>query len=275
MGMRINHNIEALLAQRYLGDASSQLERSMAKLSSGLRIERASDDPSGLAISERLRSQVSGLALAENNLRDGIGMLETADTAMGEVTSKLQRLRELALRYNSGTLDTAQQNAIISEVATISAELDTIGAGGITYNGITVIGAAPTVDLVTDADGTITTVNLADMMTAFGLNGEISNFAQIVPPAAGPSMTNIDATISALNAERARIGATVNQLESMIAVNNAQSENIQAAESRIRDVDMAEEMANMTRLQVLQQSALAMVAQANQLPASLLSLLQQ
>ncbi len=273
MSLYINNNSMSLAASRHLSVTSAALERSMAKLSSGLRIERASDDPSGVGVSGRLRAQINGLSFAKKCVEEGRGMLEIADAALGEVASKLQRIRDLGLQYNSGTLDTNAQNAIISEVVAISAELDAIAAGSVAYNGVTLVGGAVAFNVISDADGNTTTINFADVTTGFGLNGEVATFAGLAPPAGVVNLTNLDATLGAINNERARIGAEIGMLDSTVAIIDSQSENLQAAESRIRDVDVAEEMANLTRLQVLQQSGVAMLAQANMNPAALMSAL--
>ena len=262
MSLRIQHNVAALNAHRQLTDASEKVKKSMERLSSGYRINRAADDAAGLAISERMRSQVRGLNQAGRNIQDGVSLVQTAEGNLDEVHSMLQRVRELAVQYKNGTLSESDKSALQTEVNQLASEIERIGASA-KFNGVTLL--ADEDGLVTfqvgvnDGDEiTFSTISLADKL------GTITDLDDIEA---------IDDAISAVSEARASFGAVQNRLEHALTSTQVYAENLTAAESRIRDVDMAAEMVNLTKNQILQQAGTSMLAQANQAPQSILSLI--
>jgi flagellin len=266
MSLRVNTNVEAFNAHRNLSNTSMALSKSMEKLSSGLRINRAADDAAGLAISEGMRAQIRGTAQASRNAQDGISMVQTAEGALNEMHSILQRVRELAIQWSNGTLSTSDQAKIGAEVTQLTAELIRIRDSA-TFNGITLFGAsAPTiVTLQVGANGNIDSANNTNRvgvtLVALSFNTVSMDVAQI------------DTALSSVSQARSDLGAVQNRLEHAVANLGVYQENLTAAESRIRDVDVAQEMVNFTRLQILSQSGTAMLAQANQGAQNVLSLL--
>jgi flagellin len=242
------------------------LSKSMEKLSSGLRINRAADDAAGLAISEGMRAQIRGTAQANRNAQDGISLVQTAEGALNEMHSILQRIRELAVQWSNGTLSTADQAKIDSEVAQLTAELVRIRDSS-TFNGIALFGAttATTVTLQVGANGNIDAANNTNRI---GVNLVALNFTTV-----SMDVSQIDTAISSVSQARSDLGAIQNRLEHAVANLGVYEENLTASESRIRDVDVASEMVNFTRLQILSQSGTAMLAQANQSAQGVLSLL--
>jgi flagellin len=267
MSLRINNNIEAFNAHRQLEATQTALGKSMEKLSSGLRINRAADDAAGLAISEQMRAQIRGLAQAHQNTLDGISMVQTGEGALNEVHAILQRVRELAVEYNNGTLASADRAAITAEVTQLSAEVARI-VGTTQFNGIDLLsGAVPvTFQVGANAGETIT-------LTGPALGGTYFQTVFDAFDATSADITAINDSISSIADVRAVFGAAQNRLEHTVANLATYQENITAAESRIRDVDVADEMVNFTKLQILSQSGTAMLAQAQQLPQSVLKLL--
>lgn len=267
MSLRINTNVEAYNAHRQLVSTSDALAKSMERLSSGYRINRAADDAAGLAITEKLRGQITGLDQAQRNAQDAISLVQTAEGSLQEVHSMLQRVRELAVEFKNGTLSTSDQAAIQSEVNMLASEIERIGASA-QFNGISLLSSATTISFQVGAmDGEIigvTTISLAQGVPAAAFQLSQSNTTDI---------SEIDAAIDAISQQRAQFGAVQNRLEHTLSNLAVYDENLQSSESRIRDVDMASEMVNFTKLQILQQSGTAMVAQANQLPQSVLQLL--
>jgi flagellin len=273
MGLRINTNIEALNAHRNLYSTSKQLSKSMERLSSGLRINRASDDPVGMAISQQLRAQASGFAAAQRNAQAGISLTQIADGSLDQVQSILTRIRDLAVQYNNGVYTTNDKYAITLEVGSLQTELNRI-IGDAKFNGIQLLapGAGSTTVTIAVGDGATAYMSFTLPDTSVDLGSEVGNFVS-----AGTTTTidisAIDDAIDAISAERSTFASVQNRLESTIETLAAQQENVLAADSNIRDVDVAEEMMNYTRLQILQQSGTAMLAQANLLNSSVLSLL--
>ncbi|GEB11986.1 flagellin N-terminal helical domain-containing protein [Pimelobacter simplex] len=263
MGLRINQNIEATNAYRNLSVTQNQLSKSMEKLSSGFRINRAADDAAGLAISEGLRSQVGGLKVAVRNAQDGISVAQTAEGALTEVHSMLQRINDLAVQYNNGTQNTDSQAAIEAEVTELNAEITRI-KDNTKFNGVSLFGGTALDFQVGYADADTITVSataLADFTTAVG-----------TLTAAGGSDA-AQAAITAVSTQRAELGAVQNRFEHTINNVNVAIENLSASESRIRDTDMAQEMMSLTRSQILSQAGTAMLAQANSAPNGVLQLL--
>jgi len=283
MSLRINQNIDALNSYRNLSVTQGQMSKSLEKLSSGYRINRAADDAAGLAISEGLRAQVGGLKVAVRNAQDGISVVQTAEGALTETHSILQRMRDLAVQAsNGGANDVDSQAAADTEFKELAKELDDIanktqfggtklldgsydanfqiGANtgdqlGVVINNGTALAGFDSTDLGVNAD-TLTGATVADGVTA-----------------AQTALSNVDAAIKTVSTSRATLGATQNRLEHKINNLNVAVENLSASESRIRDTDMAAEMVNFTRSQILSQAGTAMLAQANQAPQGVLSLL--
>jgi flagellin len=271
MSLRIQTNIEASNAHRNLSNTSNMLASSMEKLSSGYRINKAADDAAGLAISAKLSAQVSGLGQAQQNAQDAVNLVQTADGAMGEVTAMLQRVRDLAVEYNNGTLSSSDQAAITAEVAQLCAEIANIG-NETSFNGIALLTGSATITFQVGAnDGeTIATsaVQLFGSGSTYAVDSSIFTFTGTTI-----NLSAIDAAISNVSSDRATFGAVQNRLQHTLNNIANYQENLSAAESSIKDVDMAQEMVNFTKLQILQQAGTSMLAQANQAPQSVLSLL--
>ena len=272
--MIINHNISSLNAWRNLENTNNAMQKSLEKLSSGYRINKAADDAAGLAISEKMRAQISGLDVAKRNAQDGISLIQTAEGAMNETSAILQRMRELAVQASNGTLTDGDRDQIQKEVDQLGSELDHI-ANSTTFNGVNLLNSsASTVTLAIGSSATssdLLTVSLVDV-TATSLVGG-STVAVDSATAAQTAVSTIDAAINVVSGNRADFGAIQNRLEHTIANLGTASENLSAAESRVRDVDMALEMANFTKNQILLQAGTAMLAQANQVPQTVLQLL--
>ena len=266
MSLRIQNNVEAFNAHRNLSMTEGGLARSMERLSSGYRINRAADDAAGLAISERMRSQVRGLNQAGRNIQDGVSMVQTAEGNLDEVHSMLQRVRELAVQYKNGTLSDSDKAALQTEVNQLASEIERIGTSA-KFNGVTLL--ADDSELVSfqvgvnDGDEiSVSTISLGSVVGAFT---DLSDAAAI---------STIDDAISGVSEARATFGAVQNRLEHALANLTTYEENLTASESRVRDVDMAKAMTEMTKMQILQQAGTAMLAQANQSPQAVLRLLQ-
>ncbi len=267
MSLRVNTNVEAFNAHRNLSATATGLSKSMEKLSSGLRINRAADDAAGLAISEGMRAQIRGTAQASRNAQDGISLVQTAEGALNEMHSILQRVRELADPVRrTARCPPADQAKVTAEVAQLTAELVRIRDSS-TFNGIALFGAASNVT-VTIQVGANQNVDSANNTNRVGVTLVGLSFASV-----SMDVSQIDTAISSVSNIRSSLGAVQNRLEHAVANLGVNEENLSAAESRIRDVDVAQEMVNFTRLQILSQSGTAMLAQANQAPQSVLSLL--
>jgi flagellin len=268
MSLRIQTNIEAFDAHRNLTTTENQLATSMQRLSSGYRINKAADDAAGLAISQRLSSQVSGLDQAQRNAQDAESLVQTAEGAMAEVQSMLQRVRDLAVQFNNGTLSASDQAAITAEVAQLCAEVDRIGSQT-TFNGIALLTGTTAINFQVGAnDGQTLAVNAVQL---FGSSGKVSS--SIFTFSGTINLSAIDAAIDNVSQARATFGAVQNRLDHTLNNLATYEENLSASESRIKDVDMASEMVNFTKLQVLQQAGTAMLAQANLQPQAVLQLL--
>jgi flagellin len=276
MGLRIYNNVEAQNAHRQLTNTNMKLSGSMERLSSGLRINRAADDAAGLAVSEEMRTQIRGMKIASRNALDGVSLVQVADGALGGVNDMLQRIRDLAVQAANGTLTDLQRGNLDQEVQSITAEMARV-ASDTEFNGIKILSgsvatAASAVTLQVGANASQVIAFTIATMTASDLG--ISGLAVGTAASATAAIASIDAAIRSVNSQRASMGAIQNRLEQTISRLNLTSENLQAAESRIRDADMASEMIDFTRNQILQQSGTAMLSQANQSPQSVLSLLQ-
>jgi flagellin len=276
MGLRIYNNVEAQNAHRQLSNTNAKLSGTMERLSSGLRINRAADDAAGLAVSEEMRTQIRGMKVASRNALDGVSLVQVADGALGGVNDMLQRIRDLAVQAANGTLTDQQRGNLDQEVQSVVAEMARV-ASDTEFNGIKILSgsvatAACAVTLQVGANGSQVIAFTIATMTASDLG--ISGVAVSTSASATAAIASIDAAIRNVNSQRASMGAIQNRLEQTISRLDLTSENLQAAESRIRDADMASEMIDFTRNQILQQSGTAMLAQANQAPQSILRLLQ-
>src|SRR4051794_10622076 len=267
MSLRITQNVEAFNAYRNLNHTSAAVSKSMQRLSSGYRINSAADDAAGLGISESMRSQIRGLGQAQKNIQDGASMVQTAEGNLDEVHSMLQRVRELAVQYKNGSLDTNARTAIQNEVNQLSSEISRIGSSA-TFNGINLLNSTSTVSFQVGAnDGQEIGVSLVDLATTVG-----TSYASL--SATGTTdISEIDTAITAVSTARATFGAVQNRLDHSLSVAASYQENLTSAESRIRDVDMADEMVALTKNQILSQAGTAMLSQANQAPQSVLHLL--
>jgi flagellin len=262
MGLRINQNVAAMNAYRNLSVTDGQMAKSLEKLSSGFRINRAADDAAGLAISEGLRSQVGGLKVAVRNAQDGVSVVQTAEGALTEVHSMLQRMNDLSVQYANGTQNTDSQSALSAEFTQLQAEITRI-TDNTKFNGVALFSASDlTFQVGYDAADTIT-VTGADALAA------VDTSAALITDS-----STVQAAITAVSTQRASLGAFQNRFEHTINSVNVAIENLSSSESRIRDTDMAQEMVEFTRSQILSQAGTAMLAQANQAPQNVLRLLQ-
>ena len=282
MGLRIQNNVEAFNTHRQLTTTSSAAAKSMEKLSSGYRINRAADDAAGLAISEKMRGQIGGLAQAQRNAQDGISLVQTAEGALTEVHSMLQRVRDLKVQFNNGTNSDDDKTAIAAEVFQIASEIKDISSQT-KFNGTAVFSATGfTFQVGANDSETIATTatNFSGSVAAGAGLSEITTLADTAAAktalSSGGSLANIstlDDAIKNVSSARANFGAVQNRLEHRLNNLATYQENLTASESRIRDVDMAEEMTKFTKLNILQQAGTSMLAQANQAPQGVLSLL--
>ncbi len=274
MGLRVNTNVASINAQRNLANVTERLGGNFRRLSTGLRISTASDDAAGLAISERLRSQIRSLDQAKRNANDGISLVQTAEGALNEVSSILTRLRELSIQSANGSVSGQDQDTLNEEFTSLVSEVNRIGRST-EFNGVNVL------------DGSATTVSF---QVGFGTTAGIDTLSVTLSPTLSTTLaldaldigsagntttaiTNIDAAINTVSSLRGTLGATQNRLGSTIRNLAIQSENLSAAESRIRDVDVAFETAQLTRNSILQQASIAILAQTNAQPQAALSLL--
>jgi flagellin len=270
--MRINNNIQALNAHRSLAMNNQAGAKSMEKLSSGLRINRAGDDAAGLAISEKMRAQVRGLDQASRNAQDGISLIQTAEGALNESHAILQRMRELAVQSANDTNTTQDRTELQKEVTELVGELDRIGANT-EFNTQKLLDGSFSGKLQIGANtGQSLQVTISNMSA--GASGLAVSGVNIgTQSGANTAIATIDTAITKLSSERSTLGAVQNRLEHTIKNLDNASENLQAAESRVRDVDMAKEMMNFTKNNILQQASTAMLAQANMAPQGVLQLL--
>jgi len=277
--MRIQNNISALFASNRLAATDTALGKSLEKLSSGYRINRAGDDAAGLAISEKMRAQIGGLNKAVQNAQDAISLVQTAEGALNESHSILQRMRDLAVQAANGTNTTSDRTKIEDELSQLRTELTRIAnqtefntkklLDG-NYKGARYQIGANSGQFMTLTIATMTATALAITATAINLD---TGTATAQASAAAKLITTIDTAISTVSNTRSKLGGVQNRLEHTIANLQASAENLSAAESRIRDVDMAAEMVKFTKNQILLQAGTAMLAQANAKPQAVLQLL--
>jgi flagellin len=270
MGLQINTNVPALNTSRVLRRSTQGLNKSLERLSSGLRINRAADDAAGLAIAEAFRSQVRGTQVAQRNSQDGVSLVQTAEGALSETTNILQRIRELAVQSANGTQSTDNRVALNAEVQQLLAQIDDI-AQDTEFNGIRVLSAAQTVTLQSGANQSQTlTISTAGAQTReLGISTvAVSSLALSVS-----AINTIDVAIKSVNSLRSTLGAFQNRLEFTINTLAIQEENASASESAIRDADIAQETIRFTRNQILVSAGTSVLAQANIVPQTALQLL--
>jgi flagellin len=274
MGLQIATNVGALNAYRNLSANQNDVSKSLEKLSSGLRINRAADDAAGLAISEGLRSQVNGLNVAARNAQDGISVIQTAEGALTEIHSILQRVRDLAVQAGNDSNNTESRTAIDTEIQSLGDELTRVAASS-NFNGIKLLdGSNASLTFQVGAGSVAAEDQIAVDLTDFsGLGGIIQGVDVTDAAGALAAITTIDAEIVNVSTARADLGANQNRFESTVNSLQVSAENLAAAKSRIADTDMAAEMVRYTASNILQQAGTAMLAQANQSGQGVLQLL--
>ena len=283
--MRINHNISSMIGASALGQQNASLGKSLEKLSTGLRINRASDDAAGLSVSESLRGKIRGMGRAKTNAEDGIALMQIAEGATGEVNNILQRMRELSIQSATDTMTTTERQYINKEFGQLMNEITRITLSA-SYNGMTLLdggsssfgtpgGSSSVLHIGSGSSATVDRLSITITSITLGALG-MSAVTTSVSTAATAllALSAIDNAVKSVNTMRSDMGAYVNRLEFAISNLSNQIYNTQDAESRIRDVDFAKETTEFTRAQILTQSATSMLAQANQVPQGVLSLLQ-
>jgi flagellin len=274
MGLRVNTNVASINAQRNLSNVTERLSTNYRRLSTGLRISTAADDAAGLAISERLRSQVRSLEQAKRNANDGISMVQTAEGALNEVSSILTRLRELAIQSANGSVSNQDRDTLDEEFQSLINEINRIGSST-EFNGIKLLdGSSSSVNFQVGF-GTTSGIDTIGITLSAALSTSLSLQSLDIGSGGTTStaITNIDAAINSVSSLRGSLGAVQNRLGSTINNLAIQVENLSAAESRIRDVDVAYESAQLTRNSILQQASISILAQANAQPQAALTLL--
>ena len=267
MAQVINTNIASLNAQRNLNSSQGDFNTALQRLSSGLRINSAKDDAAGLAISERMTTQIRGLNQAARNANDGISLAQTAEGALAEVTNNLQRIRELAVQSANATNSVNDRLALDAEVQTLIEEIDRVAADT-TFNGVQLLDTAATLSFQIGANSgetvDVDTVNVDGVIA-----GDVTDVLN-----ANTMLDAVDTALTTVNGARADLGAAQNRFDSIVRSVQTTSENLSASRSRIVDADFAAETANLTRAQILQQAGTAMLSQANSAPQNVLALLQ-
>lgn len=270
--MRIQHNISALNTHRNLTFNNSQSAKNLEKLSSGYKINRAGDDAAGLAISEKMRGQIRGLDMASKNAQDGISLIQTAEGALNETHSILQRMRELSVQSSNDTNTVDDRAEIQKEISALVKEVDRISSDT-EFNTQNLLDGSFSGKLIHIGANTGQTLSVSiNTMGASALG--IDGLDLSTQSGANSAIALLDSAIKSVSSERSDLGAIQNRLEHTINNLSATSENLTAAESRIRDVDMAKEMMSFTKNNILTQAAQSMLAQANQQPQGVLQLLQ-
>jgi len=288
MPLIINTNLLSLDSQRATAQTQRELATSMQRLSSGMRINSAADDAAGLSISQRMQAQVNGMNVAIRNSNDGISLTQTADGTLGQIDNSLQRMRELAVQAANATNTSADKDSLDQEFGQLASEIQRV-LGGTSFNGKFILGqdaGNQTFQVGANTTGndtiTVTTANLTtdNTITTVAGTDNAGSGRSVIDHTASSSdinnvINNIDAALDDVNSQRAVMGATQNRFNAVISNLQVSVENQSAAESRITDADYASETANLSRSQILQQAGTAMIAQANQMPKQVLTLLQQ
>lgn len=275
MSMTINTNIASLNAQRNLSASQSSLTTSLQRLSSGLRVNSAKDDAAGLAIAERMNAQVKGMNVAIRNANDAISLSQTAEGALGKVGDALQRMRELAVQSANASNGTSDRANLQTEYAQLSAEVTRV-LTGTKFNGTDLLNTATTLTFQVGANNVATdqiAIATTDLTAGAGITGAVGADISTSQATAQAAIDSLDTAIGEITTARATFGAAQNRFDSVISNLQVAAENQAAARSRITDTDFAAETANMTRGQILQQAGTAMLAQANALPNTVLTLL--
>ena len=274
MGLRVNTNVASINAQRNLSTVTDRLSTNYRRLSTGLRISTASDDAAGLAISERLRSQVRSLDQAKRNANDGISLVQTGEGALNEVSSILVRLRELSIQSSNGSVSAKDKDTLNEEFKSLVNEVDRIGRST-EFNGIKLLDGSSSAVSFQVGFGTTSGIDTLSVSLSAALSTSLSlNSLDIGSSGATTTaLTSIDSAINTISSLRGSLGAAQNRLGSTINNLAVQVENLSAAESRIRDVDVAYETAQLTRNNILQSAAISVLSQANSQPQSALQLL--
>ncbi|WP_442776126.1 flagellin N-terminal helical domain-containing protein [Sphaerotilus montanus] len=279
MASTINTNMASLTAQRAMGSTQGSLSTSMQRLSTGLRINSAKDDSAGLAIAERMTAQVKGMAVASRNANDAISLAQTAEGALGKIGESLQRMRELAVQSSNSTNSSTDQANLNQEYQALSSEVTRV-IGGTKFNSNNLLNTATTMAFQVGADNNPTTESIGVTLTNISAGAGMTNVldsagAGAIDTAAKAlvTMSNLDTAINEITTARSNFGSVQNRFENVVANLSTTSENLQAARGRIMDADFAVETSNMSRAQVLQQAGSAMLAQANQAPQQVMSLL--
>jgi flagellin len=280
MSIVVNNNIASLIAQRNLQNNTSNLIRSIERLSSGYRINKASDDAAGLSISENLRAQIRGNRQAINNVQDGINLLQIAESGLTVINENVQRIRELCVQAANETNGTAEKNAILSEINARIADIDRISKAT-KFNNIALLDGSVTstkLQIGASAEESTNTIDISAVLTnsdssTLGIDLSVTGSTWSADNIRS-YLTALDTALSAVTNKRSNLGALQNRLESALDNLNIMTENLESSESRIRDVDIAKETASMTKNQILQQASASVLAQANRLPQIALQLLQ-
>ena len=272
MGLRVNTNVASINAQRNLAKVTDRLNSSYRKLSTGLRITQASDDAAGLAISERLRSQVRSLGQAKRNANDGISLVQTAEGSLNETSSILSRMRELAVQASNGTVSTQDKATLNEEFTALRDEVNRI-AQSTEFNGIKLLDGSSSTMTLQVGLGTTGGVDTLSVSLSSALATSLTLDSLNISTGASAAMDAIDIAIDSVSSLRGSLGSVQNRLQSTINNLGVQVENLSAAESRIRDVDIARETAELTRNSILQQASISILAQANAGGQSALNLL--
>lgn len=277
---RINHNVPAMITGTTLRQTGRKMQKSLEKLSTGLRINRAADDAAGLSISEQLRTQVRGLAMGNRNIQDGISLLNIAEGALIEIEDMVQRLRELSIQAANDTLTSAERSYINVEFDQLKVEIDRI-ANGTQFNGMKLLNGDTNGPWVNggilhvgpnDSAATDTVIITISGITTGSMGIDDDN--PMTQTDATFAISAMDEALTSINTLRADLGAKTNRLEHALLNQENQEQNMQAAESTVRDADFAHETTEFSKLQILQQSSTAMLSQANMIPQNVLSLLQ-
>ena len=270
MGLKINTNVSAANTARSLRKSNMSLKKSLERLSSGLRINRAADDAAGLAIAEDFSAQVRGFRVAQRNVQDGISLVQTAEGAISEISNIMQRIRELAVQGANGTLSTANRTDLGAEVTELVGSVTEI-LGRLDFNGIDPFAAAVTIQSGADNGDQTTLSGTGTAITTTTLSINALSLASVAN--AGTAIASVDTGLTALNTRRAQLGAAQNRLEFTSSVLQIREENALASESAIRDADIARETSEFTRNQILVNAGTSMLAQANFTPQTALQLL--
>ncbi|MCU9811825.1 MULTISPECIES: flagellin N-terminal helical domain-containing protein [Paraclostridium] len=267
--MRINTNMNAMIATNQMSKNTALSGKSMEKLSTGLRITKAGDDAAGLAVSEKMRAQIRGMEQADRNVQDGISMVQTAEGALEEAGNIAQRMRELGVQAGNDTLGSTDRAKINTELTQLQAEMDKIGKET-KFNGKNLLSGAGSFTIQAGANDETRSIETIDLV---GQANTLSAPALADSAAAQSYVTKVDTVLEEINTGRAKLGATQNRLEYTSSNLTTSTENLSAAESRIRDVDVAKEMVKLSKLNILNQASQAMVGQAKQQPESVTQLL--